>query len=111
MKDKTLLNLALISGIIGVVSLFLIMHFSPVKEYNIQELSNETDGKSVKISGTIQRVTNTEKTTFIEIAQTCSITGIIFENITLQKGEKVQVTGKLSEYNGKKEILVDEIKK
>ncbi|MBN1377101.1 hypothetical protein JW949_02065 [Candidatus Woesearchaeota archaeon] len=109
MDDNILLKIALFSSLIGIIVLFLILHFSEIELVNINEIDDKIDEK-VRIQGRIVKVSNIGETTFIEISQECTITGIIFDNISLKENTFAEITGTVDEYNGEKEIIIDEIR-
>lgn len=111
MEDSTLLNIALISSFIGLLTLFVIMYFSVIPEMQINEISDSDLGSKIKISGEIEQisVSSNNKTTFITLSQKCSITLISFDALNLTKQQKISVEGILQEYENKKEIIADKI--
>lgn len=114
MKEKTLLRIALISGIIGLVILFIISDNLEIKEKDIDKINKANVEEDVKLIGTISRITNLEKVTFIELEQPATMTIILFKdknkNITLYKGDKVEIIGEIDEYNGELEVIAQRIR-
>lgn len=106
MKEKTLLKTALICAVLGTALLMFLADKIEVKESNINELE---DGDDAKVSGVIKRITNVGNLTFIEIETTQIITALAFDNVNLEKGSYIEVIGSVQEYEGKKELIIDEI--
>ena len=95
--------------------MFLISERIEVKEIDISKIENEKIGKSIKIIGRVGRVTDTGKMIFLEVEQekTEQVTIILFKpgDITLTQGEYVEIVGEIDDYNGKKEIIANRVKK
>lgn len=108
MQDKTLLTIALTTGFIGLAALFIILETSNLEETPLNEI--ETDNGMVKIIGTVSNTRQTEKTTFLSIEQTSTINAVIFEPVSIQKNQKVEIIGTTDEYQGETEILVEKIR-
>ncbi len=110
MEDKTLLKIALLSSLTGIIILFLILEFSDIELVNINEISDEHMDEKIRIQGRITRITHIGETTFIEISQECTIKGVVFDNISLKENMFVEIIGTVDEYNGEKEMIIDEIR-
>jgi len=115
MKDKTLLKTALTCSIIGLIILFFISERIEVDEITIDKLDEMEIGKTVKIKGYIEDVANMEKVAFLKVAQekTEVVSIVLFkeENISLDTGDYVEVIGEVEDYEGKKEIVGNLVKK
>jgi len=109
MKDSTLLKISLIISILGILILFFIADTSKIKDVDVKELEDYKD-KTVKIKGVVEQVTNTESATFVKVKQSNLVEVVVFEALNLSKGNYVEVTGKVDEYNDEYEILADKIK-
>ncbi len=114
MKEKTLLRIALISGIIGIVILFLISDNLEINEKNIDKINKANVEEDVKLIGTISKITQLEKVAFIELKQPATMTVIVFKdknkNLTLDKGDNVEIIGEIEEYNGELEVIAQRIR-
>ncbi len=109
MKEKTLLKIALICTILGIVLLLFLSELVEVKESKISE-AKQIDNGIVRITGIVENVRVGEKATILTISKKESIDVVVFENPNFQKGDFVDVTGEVQDYEGKKEILAKEIK-
>ena len=107
MKEKTLLQIALIAGIAGIVVLFFVSSTIEINEKTIDKINTQNVGEDVKLIGTIKNVYQSENAYFIEISQPSSLTIILFKdkNISLQVGDTVEIIGKIDEYEGKLEVI------
>ena len=109
MKEKTLLKIALIVSLAGLLILYLISDNITIKEKNIEKITIDNKDEFVKVKGLVSKVIDTEKVTIMEIMQPQEITVVLFkgENKTtlIQKGNEVEIIGKVDEYEGKLEII------
>ena len=110
MKEKALLKIALVASCIGLLLLFIFSKNIEVNEATIDKIDGMQD-EEVRIQGVVERVSNMEKVTFIEITQEVSTTVVVFDNISIETGERIEVIGKVDEYNGESEILAEIIEK
>lgn len=107
MNEKTLTKIALICSLIGILLLLLIAERQDVSASSINKISNQSINQEIKIKGTISTLKETPAVTITQVKDTTgSITVIMFrkENITLQKGDLVEVQGIVKEFKGKLEI-------
>ncbi len=109
MQENTILKIALLCSIIGLVALFLLSKNLTLDSPNL--ITKDELDQTLKIKGTINRITNYEKNTIIEITRTEKLDIVLFENnIDLKQGEKIEAVGQLKQYKNKFELLADEIK-
>lgn len=114
MNETTLLKIAIISAIIGVITLYFLSENMNVEEKTIEKITTADIDKDVKIRGTIEKITEKEKVAILSVSQPKTITVVLFkkENLTqLQQGDNVYITGTIEEFEGKPEIIADEVKK
>ena len=111
MKEKTLLKIALTCSIIGVFLIFIFSNIYKINEKNISEIKIEDD-KYAKITGTITKIIETNKTKIITISKNEEITLVMFSDypLNLEKGDSIEAKGKIEKYKGEKEIITDEIR-
>lgn len=108
MKEKSILKLAFIITILGIAVLYIM-----TETIEIESLKDPyTDlGKYVKISGIVTKVSQTEKTTFIEITEPRKMKVIFFKNISLEKGDLIEAQGNIEMYNDEFELVADRVVK
>jgi len=110
-EDKLLLRIAIATAFTGLCALFFMMYFTeiPLREINSIDL-NDVDNKII-VEGVVEKVaySTNNKTTFITISQECKITAVSFDMINITDGTHIRVEGKVSEYDGRTEIIVDKI--
>jgi RecJ-like exonuclease len=111
MEEKTLLKIALVTSLVGLLILFLISDSLEIKETNIEKITFENKDEYVKVRGTVNNIIDTEKVTIITIVQPHEIKIIIFkdENNTMpiDSGNEIEAIGKVEEYDGALEIIAD----
>ena len=109
MKEKTLLKIALIASLLGLLILYLISGNIKIEEKNIEKITLDNKDEMVKIKGTVSKVIDTEKVTIIDVLQPNEITVVLFKNdeteTPIQEGNEVEIIGKVDEYEGELEII------
>tara|TARA_Y100000310_G_scaffold112450_1_gene110930 strand:- start:5402 stop:5755 length:354 start_codon:yes stop_codon:yes gene_type:complete len=114
MKEQTLLKIALITSLLGLLIIFLINDNIEIKEKNIEKITIDNIDEFVKLKGRVNKVIDTEKVTIMEITQPQQITVVLFkdknETMPIEEGNEVEVMGKVDEYEGKLEIIADRLR-
>ena len=112
MKEKTLLKIALIISITGAAMLYYISEITGIEEKVIEKIDSTDIEKDLQINGKVERVTETDKIMIMEVSQPKTITVVAFKDgkINIKEGDMVKITGSVEEYQGKPEIIADEIK-
>jgi DNA/RNA endonuclease YhcR with UshA esterase domain len=91
--------------------LFLLVERLDYSEKTIEKIKSERIEDIVKINGEIESVNSNGNVTFITVKQPSYLTVVAFNsNLTLLKGERVEVIGKGEEYNKKMEIIAQRIR-
>ena len=113
MKEKTLLKIALSCVFLGLITLFFIAENSSLANKNIEEISEDDVGKTIKITGVLTKVSDKDKVMFIEVGQqrTEKISVVLFKDhdFELIPGQYVSVIGQVEEYQGKKELIANKL--
>ncbi|MEK6869777.1 MAG: hypothetical protein AABX74_06075, partial [Nanoarchaeota archaeon] len=95
MKEKTLLKIALIASLAGLLILYLISSNIEIKESNIEKITIENKDEFVKLSGIVSRIIDSEKAAFLEITQPQEITVVLFKNknntFNINEGNEVEI--------------------
>jgi len=114
MKESTLLKIALITSLLGLLILYLISDNIEIKEKNIEKITMENKDEFVKLRGVVSNLINSEKVMILEITQPQEITIVLFKNqnntFNINKGNEVEIFGKVDEYNGKMEIIAERVR-
>jgi len=115
MKDSTIKKIAITCSFIGVVILFFIADKIEVDDITVDNLDEIEIGKTIKIKGYVEDIVNTEKIAFLKIAQEkIEVVSVVLfkeEDIILEKGDYIEVVGEIEEYEGKKEIIGNLVKR
>ncbi len=109
MKDSLLLKIAMITSIIGLGFLVIILTTTGLQEIDISEAKELEEDQAIKIIGTVEKVTSKEDFSIINLRKEEEITVIIFDKVNLTKGQRVEITGKTTDYKGEKEVVAEKI--
>lgn len=118
--DDKLLKIALITSLIGIIGLIIFTPTIEVKEINIKDINRGMIDEEVKINCIIQDVSQSRSKSsyFLTVNDgTGQIMIIIFESQASElqsksfdiqdlKDRKVEVTGKITEYNSQMELIL-----
>ena len=109
MKEKTLLKIALIVSLIGLLILYIISDNITIEEKTLEKITLENKDEMVKVRGIVSRLTDTEKVTIMEITQPTEVTVVLFkgnnQTTPIKEGNEIEIIGKVDEYEGKMEII------
>src|SRR3989344_6220573 len=98
MKETTLLKIAIICSLIGLIVLYFISVKIEIGDYK-PNLLNKNVGEDVKLAGTITKITENDEVTFVEINYQNPVTVVLFksnnEYLTLKNGDNVEVIGEV----------------
>ncbi|MBD3259131.1 hypothetical protein GF371_00710 [Candidatus Woesearchaeota archaeon] len=113
MKQKTLFKIALICALIGIFLIFLISNIAEIEQTSIFGAKHIDEG-TVKIKGTIEEIEELGGINILHISSRETIPAVVFEDTSIdsiEKGDIVQITGKIDSYKGRRQLVVSEIKK
>ena len=107
-----MLRLALICSLAGILALFFISENMEIREKNIDEINKDNVGEDVRIKGVVSKSTDKGKIILLDIIQPETITIVLFKDsdLNISTGTKVEITGEIDEFNGKMEIIGNEVK-
>lgn len=111
MDSPAIVNTAIIAAGIGLFTLFVISLFAEPPEAKIGDLS-AIEGE-VTIKGIVTNVRSFESYALLEIAEVRGVTAVVFDKKLLEGrnvGQNITLTGRVHEYKGKKELIVDGIR-
>ena len=110
MKDKTLLKISLISSLVGILILLILSTKLEINESFISNIDKNDIGSTVKIEGVVSDVKIVNSTIIMNVAQLDEMMVVVFNSdMILNRGDYVEVTGKMDEYNGNIELIADKI--
>ena len=94
MQEKTLLKIALITSLVGLLILYLISDNITIKEKNIEKITIDNKDEFVKVRGLVSNVVDTEKVTIINVMQPGEIMVVLFKSDNtkspIQEGNEVE---------------------
>ena len=113
----SLIKAALITALIGLVALIFLSGNLEPKVTKISDISSKNIDSFVKIQGMAINIKDNGDFSMIKVNDgTENITAFVwktneFKKINLSKNEKIEVLGKVTEYNGMLEISAETIRK
>tara|TARA_Y100000310_G_C20638248_1_gene792413 strand:- start:307 stop:651 length:345 start_codon:yes stop_codon:yes gene_type:complete len=113
MQEKTLLKLALVVSLGGILLLYFLSSGIDLEAVpGIEEVEENTE---VKVVGKLGKVKELDNVAFLEIwrEKIMKTTVVLFKdsNISLKKGDYVEITGTVEDYEGKKEVIGNKVVK
>ena len=122
MEDQLIFKVALVMSILGLVGMVVSADMITAREIQIKDIDRGMLDEDVSLEGVVQNVkkSSSSETYFLEIMDgTGKITLIIFEssaqdlqmaNISIYSlnNRRIKVTGKVSEYHGNLEVLLND---
>lgn len=112
MKENTILKIALICSLLGLVILYFASTKIELKDYRPNFIDKNV-GDDVKLIGVVTKITDKGDVVFIDVSQQTPVAVVLFsddDNIKLKSGDNVEVIGEVQQYNGKKEIIAEMIR-
>lgn len=107
-------KIAYISFIVSIFALYLITIFYEPRTYSIKDTNQLELESFVTINANVDNINIHEKNVFFKLSEIIEIDGMSNfdsnKNYTEMIGKKVKISGKITEYNGKREIIVYSIK-
>ena len=114
MEDNKLVKIAISASIFGLVLLYYATIVIEAKSYSISQIDKSMTDHNVKIKGKITNILKTEKVLILNVKDDSgSIKVASFdpgESSEIKNGSNIEVTGKVSLYQNKIEVIADSIK-
>tara|TARA_Y100000310_G_scaffold298572_1_gene332614 strand:+ start:4636 stop:4995 length:360 start_codon:yes stop_codon:yes gene_type:complete len=117
MKESLLLKIALITTLLGIFVLYVVSDNIKIKELSLDEINDEAIGNMVKVLGKVERVTELDKVTFIDVSQPSTAKVVVFrekekdDTLGLEQDDYVEIIGKIEDYEGEMEIIAERIRR
>jgi DNA/RNA endonuclease YhcR with UshA esterase domain len=111
-KEKTLLRIALVVGVLGIAVLFVMSQRIKVDEKMISKLDQSVD-ETVFVTGSVVgvSVSANNSTTFLQIQKDEMVSVVLFGRAQhVSEGDYIQVRGKVTEHDGRTEIIGEEVR-
>lgn len=115
MDESILLKASIVSSIAGLIVLYFIAGSMEADEVSISRITmGEADG-FVSVKGKVSRITEKEEIMIFDLQKDEKISVLIFKKdypgyIGLEEGDIVEVEGNVEEYQGKKEIVAENVR-
>ena len=114
MNDVKLLRIALIIGMVGIISLFFLSKAIQAEPTEISKITEEEIGRKVMVEGIVEKIEQKKSVTILEISEQGTkdtVSVALFGNkLNIpEQGEKVKITGTVKEYYGTLEIVAERI--
>ncbi|MEM5875480.1 MAG: exodeoxyribonuclease VII large subunit [Candidatus Aenigmatarchaeota archaeon] len=103
--------ICLVLSLIGSISLFYLVKNKEIEKIPIEEIDNSYLGKTITTTGKVASITYSKGHIFLTLYDKKSINVAIFSNVAKflekypKKGDNLIITGVVSEYNGKLQII------
>ncbi|MBE6493867.1 MAG: RNA-binding protein [Methanosphaera stadtmanae] len=114
MQDKTIFKITLITTIIGLVGIILTTGLVNPEHLTIDKIDKSKIDNQVEITAIVSNViiTNTQTTIITLTDGTGTISAVIFSKMdnSLNIKNNVTVIGRVTEYNGQLELIIDDQK-
>lgn len=114
MNDEKIFKICVITSIIGLLGIMCLTSFVLPEQLEISDVDKSKINNNVEVNATITNIITTKSGTRIVTLtdNSSSINLVIFSSTLLEfelkKGQKVSVVGKVSEYKGDVELILEE---
>lgn len=111
MSENTVLKVALVCTLVGIVLLYGISLFIEVDEKDVSEISDLDFGKTIRVKGVVSDVKSYDSFSILKISQAQSVEVFLFDNFSVPVGVNVDIYGKVQEgRDGDIEIVGDVVR-
>ncbi len=114
MDENTLLKCSLLFCILGILAILFISETSSISLSKVSDITKENLEEKVRVEGYIKTIGDSPGLIILNLEDdNGTITVMLFKNeeeIALEKNQKVEIIGVLTEYKGQLEIIADQIK-
>lgn len=115
MEERTLFKIAAAISILGLFIMYTISEKMDLSNSNISMINRTLIGEKIHIKGTIMYKNDFGKIILLNVTDdTGSMQVVMYKNsknVNINKGDIIEVTGLVNDYNGRLEIKADKIKK
>lgn len=108
--EEKLLRLSFVIAIIGIISLFCLLQITDQDVAEMENADDQARENQVKLIGIVDELSSYEGVTFLTISRTETLEIIAFDNVTIEKGARVEIIGTISEQEGHKEVIASGIR-
>ena len=107
--DSTLIKTSLLVSIIGLIGLLIIFLSSQATLYELDEAQRLPDNENVRVEGTLASITTMPTISIITINNSCTLTAITSEQLTIPIGTQIEATGTLDTYKGQRQLRLESL--
>ncbi len=110
-SDSKLKKLSFLTALAGVVALYIFSQTTEPYTISIDKIMDSDIGKRVVVEGIVKNIYENSSTLFFDLyGNSHKISAVVFKNKhTVQENIVVRVTGRVSLYKGRAEIIVEKI--
>jgi DNA/RNA endonuclease YhcR with UshA esterase domain len=111
MEEPLLLKISLSFSLVGIIILFLLADSIEIGQTGIANLTEIEENQVVRLRGVVTYVQDNGKTLNLELAQPEAVEVFVFKssNLSIKKGDFLDIVGEVREYRGRKELLANQI--
>lgn len=107
MDDNTLMKISLTIALVGLFILFFISENIPYQS----DLNTADVGGKISLKGKVTSITEYNNSQIIELLPYSKTKIVLFDKKDVRINDSIEVTGKVDEYKGRKEIIAEEVRK
>ena len=112
MHERSIFKVSLIIILVGLSFLFIYTENLDLEA--VRSISDSVSEDQVKLKGVIEKLRKHEKALFLNIegerVENIDVVVFVDEDILVEQGDYVEISGEIEEYKGKKEVIANEIK-
>ncbi|MEA3514727.1 MAG: hypothetical protein U9R34_04585 [Nanoarchaeota archaeon] len=108
--EEKLLRMSLVIAVIGIISLFCLLQIIGQDVEGKGIADSQVRENQIKFIGIVEDLSSYEEVTFLTISRIETLEIIAFDNVTIEKGARVEVIGTISEQEGNKEVIASRIR-
>ncbi len=112
MKEKTLLKVALLTSLVGILILLFILEKIDLSSSNIANITKDNLDEKIKIKAEVTKVTETPGLYILDVKDfTGSIKVVVFkdEPLEIKQGDILEIEGQVTSYKDQVEIIAKKI--
>lgn len=112
MDKETLVTLCLALSVVGILCLYVAVQFYQAPDSSFDAAAKAGEGEKVNVKGIVLNQKKTDKMSTISLGYYDSLNVVVFNDgvLSLAVGQNIRVRGRIQQFNGKNEIVADDIK-
>ncbi len=111
MEERVLLRWALILAFLGLAALYALLLTTSLPLEDVSVIDASREGSSVRVAGTVTstRLVGNGTVTLLTVTAPVSRTAVVFAPVNVTVGERVVLEGRVQEYRGSPELVVEQL--